>query len=600
MTDRRTRSGGSSPLLKGAALLGGAALLSKLIGTLQKIPLQNLAGDEAFGLYSAVYALAVMWMTLAAAGVPVAVSVLVAERTAEGDEDGARRVLRWSAGLLGASGLAAFAVLQLAADTFARWMGVPSAADAIRMSSLALLFAPLTAVLRGGAQGRMDMLRPAASQLAEQCARVAFMLAALLWAIGHGWSPASTAAAVHGGMAVGAAGGLAAMAIPRLRRRREGREAAAGVAGRASARSSPRGAAPAPLSGSGSAREIAGAGGARMGRREGAAWTRRELLRRIAAVALPVAAASVAAPLFGLIDAFTLPRLLQAAGQSSAEALASFGAYNRGIALLQLVVLAAGSAAAALVPALTAARTRRDHAAAGDHAALAMRLAWWFAAAAAVGLALLAGPVNVALFADGRGTAAMALLAFAAGAGALQAVAAALLQGLGDLRSPALHLAAAALVKAAANALLAPAFGIEGAAMAAIAAYGAAAALSVRRLRRMAAMPRPGVRAAGRAAASLAAMAAAVALLAAALHALAGGLPPRAAAALTALPCVAAGALVFAAALVATGALGPREWGALPGVAGTRWEARLARLAAALRRGRPDPNDSTHFIPPKG
>src|SRR5262249_23523992 len=77
---------GKQALWKGAALLGGAALLSKLIGTLQKIPLQNMAGDETFGLYSAVYALAIMWMTLAAAGVPVAVSVLVSERVAIGDE----------------------------------------------------------------------------------------------------------------------------------------------------------------------------------------------------------------------------------------------------------------------------------------------------------------------------------------------------------------------------------------------------------------------------------------------------------------------------------------------------------------------------------
>ncbi|MBN2981243.1 oligosaccharide flippase family protein [Cohnella algarum] len=574
MTERRSSGKGSSSLLKGAALLGGAALLSKVIGTLQKIPLQNLAGDEAFGLYSAVYAFAVMWMTLAAAGVPVAVSALVAERVAEGDEEGANRVLRWSAGLLIASGVAAFGLLQLGADAFARWMGVSQAADAIRTSSLALLFAPLVAALRGGAQGRMDMLRPAASQLVEQCARVAFMLAALLWALRHAWSPEATAAAVHGGMAAGAAAGLAALAGPRVWRRAIRRREAAAAASQAAS----------------------SGGSARVAPRE----PRRALLGRIAAVALPVAVASLAAPLFGLIDAFTLPRLLQSAGQSSAEALASFGAYNRGIALLQLIVMAAGSAAAALVPALTAARARGDLADAGARAAFAMRLAAWFAAAAAVGLALLARPVNVALFADGRGTAAMALLAFAAGAGALQAVGAALLQGLGDLRSPALHLAAAALVKAAANAALAPAFGIAGAALAAVAAYGTAAALTHRRLRRQAAMPRPSARAAGRGALSLAAMAAAVALLAAALNALAGGLAPRAAAALTALPCALAGAIVFAVALIATGALGPADWRALPGVAGTRREAALNRLAAVLRRGTTVAADPQNSIPPKG
>lgn len=568
-TDRR--NDGGKAVWQSAALLGGAALLSKLIGTLQKIPLQNLAGDRVFGLYSAVYSLAVMWMTLAAAGVPVAVSALVAERTASGDEEGARRVLRWSVGLLSASGLAAFGLLQWGADLFAEWMGVGEAADAIRTSSLALLFAPMTAALRGYSQGRMDMLRPAASQLSEQTARVAFMLVMLFWALGRDWSPGATAAAVHGGLAAGASAGLVAMLWMGGRRRGQAAKAPAD-------------------------RPEAPAVGAKARESRGA------LLRRIVAVALPVAAGSIVAPLFGLIDAFTVPRLLQSAGATAAEAMGSFGEYNRGIALLQLVVMAAGGASAALVPALTAARARGDASGQREQAALAMRFAWWFGSAAAVGLALLAKPVNVALFADDGGTAAMALLAFAALGGTLQAAYAALLQGLGDLRSPALYLAAAALLKAALNALLAPAFGIAGAAFAAVAAYAAAAALNALALRRRLSRdraPAAGANAGGafgfawRTAAALAAMAAAVALVRLALAALAGGLPARLAALLAALPGVAAGALVFAAALVALGAVGPREWRALPGLSGPGADKWLSRLQPkSLRQNRnPAPSE---------
>ncbi|CAM3959640.1 oligosaccharide flippase family protein [Cohnella lubricantis] len=574
-------------MARGAAWLGGAALLSKLIGTLQKIPLQNLAGDRVFGLYSAVYALAVMWMTLAAAGIPVAVSALVAERTAAGDEQGARRVLRWSAGLLSVTGLVAFALLQWGAGLFADWMGASEAEDAIRTSSLALLFAPLTAVLRGYSQGRMDMRLPALSQLAEQSARVAFMLVLLFWALHGAWSAGSTAAAVHGGLAAGAAAGLLAMLWAQRGERRLAAASSARVAIDASGKDKNEDAAAPPTE------------------------KRLALLKRIAGVALPVAAASVVVPLFGLIDTFTVPRLLQNAGDTSAEALSAFGQYNRGIALLQLIVMAAGGAAAAVVPALTAARTRGDTAGQREQAAFAMRLAWLFGAAAAVGLALLAEPVNVALFADGSGTLAMALLAFAALGGALQAVGAALLQGLGDVRSPALILAAAVLLKAALNAALAPAFGIAGAAIAALAAYAAAAALNARALRRrLAQQPRARAAAASaagsasaagcasatgahagaggaawRAALALAAMAAAVALLRLALGALTGGLPARAAALLTALPSIAAGALVYAAALAALGAVGPRQWRALPGLGGGSAADRLLlRLAPRAQR----------------
>ncbi|MFC5530019.1 polysaccharide biosynthesis protein [Cohnella yongneupensis] len=557
------KQGAKQALWQGAALLGGAALLSKLIGTLQKIPLQNMAGDETFGLYSAVYALAIMWMTLAAAGVPVAVSVLVSERVAVGDEHGAQRVLRWSLSLLGASGLVMFALLCLGADHFAHGMGVDEAASAIRMSSIALLFAPATAVLRGYRQGRMQMVQPVISQIVEQIARVSFMLIMLIYAVHAAWSPSSTAAAVHGGLATGAVAGLIAMLWGQLHWRRRGE--------------------PLVIRGKGAGSRVTGlAGRAAIQYPE----SRKKLLGRIAAVAIPVAVASVVAPLFGLIDAFSIPRLLgQRTDATSAFSLAEFGIYNRGVALNQLVIMAAAGAAAALVPAFTAARARGDDAELGKRALSATRLAWWFGTAAAVGLAILAGPINVSLFSDDKGTGALAIIAIAAAGGTLQAVSSALLQGLGDMRSPAVNLAAAALFKLTLNAVLVPAYGIRGAAAAMAAAFAAAALLNALSLRQRVQLPAPRLSVAWRSAAALAAMAAAVAAIALALGALTGALPARAAALLTALPGIALGAAVFAAALVSFGAVAPSEWRELPGISGTRIDGWLQRIhAAALKR----------------
>ncbi|MFC4600579.1 oligosaccharide flippase family protein [Cohnella hongkongensis] len=535
---------GKKALWQGAALLGGAALLTKLIGTLQKIPLQNLAGDEAFGLYTAVYALAVMWMTLASAGIPAAVSALVAEKTAKGDEEGAARVLRWAGGLLGLLGLAAFLVLWLGAGTFARWMGLEEAAPAIRMSSLALLFSPVTAVLRGDRQGRMQMVGPAVSQLIEQLARVIFMLVALAIALSGAWSASATAAAVHGGLAAGAIAGLLAMARFSAREARRDKP----VPDRAVRFPEPR---------------IA-------------------LVGRIARVAFPVAAASIVAPLFGLIDAFSIPRLLDRDGT---WALAQFGVYSRGIALLQLVVLGAAGAAAALVPALTAARARGNEKELASRALFALRLAWWFGCAAAVGLALLAAPINTALFGDDNGSAAMALVGLAAAGGTLQAVSAALLQGLGELRAPAVNLAASALLKLSLNVALVPQHGIEGAAAAMAIAYAVAAILNALSLRQRVPLPAPRAQLAWRSAAALAAMAAAVAPLALGRGGLiAAGLPARAAALLVALPGVVLGAAVFAAALVALGAVAPREWREVPGLSGTRLDRWLLRIRTLTHR----------------
>jgi len=571
---------GKKTLWQGAALLGGAALLSKLIGTLQKIPLQNIAGDEVFGLYSAVYALAVMWMTLASAGIPVAVSVLVAERQARGDEPGAQRVLRWATGLLSLSGLLMFGILWLGADLFARWMGLESAAPAIRMSSLALLFAPATAVLRGYRQGKMEMLRPAISQLTEQIGRVSFMLVALVYSVQAAWSPSATAAAVHGGLASGAVAGLIAMLVFTGNSRNK-RIVIRSTGARKSFRRN------SDINGTPDQdrdlyREY-DSGGAPI-RRIQLTESRGALVRRIFVVAIPIAIASIVAPLFGLIDAFSIPRLLHRGDVEAAWAIAQYGVYNRGVALLQLVIMGAAGAASALVPALTAARARGADAEFTTRAVFALRLAWWIGGAAAVGLALLASPINKALFADSIGTAAMAIIAFAAAGGTLQAVSAALLQGIGDLRSPAVNLAAAALLKLTLNAVLVPAYGIKGAAAAMAGAFAIAAVLNALSLRQRVQLPAPRVSLAWRSGAALAAMATAVALLALGLGALTAALPVRVAALLVALPGVAVGAAVFAAALVALGAVTPQQWRALPGLSGTRLEVLLQRIYSKYQR----------------
>lgn len=558
---------GKKEIWQGAALLGGAALLSKLIGTLQKIPLQNLAGDEVFGLYSAVYALAVMWMTLASAGIPVAVSVLVAERSAKGDEQGAERVRRWALALLGVSGLLTFGVLWLGADWFAKWMGLESAAAAIRMSSLALLFAPATAVLRGYRQGKMQMVRPAVSQLAEQIARVAFMLVALMWALQAAWSPSATAAAVHGGLAVGATAGLIAMLwVTNDQRSQRNR--------------------PIVIHSSGARKSFIKDASAGSSIRI-VKWpeSRTDILKRMIAVAIPVAIASVVAPLFGLIDAFSIPRFLRHEEIEAAWTMAQFGVYNRGVALLQLVIMAAAGAASALVPALTAAKARGDDEEFKTRALFTLRLAWWLGCASAIGLTILASPINTALFADGSGTSAMAIVAFAAIGGTLQAASAALLQGIGDLKSPAVNLAAAALLKLTLNAVLVPAYGIRGAAAALALAFAAAAVLNALSLRQRVPLPAPRVSRAWRSTAALAAMAAAVALLALALGTLFAALPARVAALLVALPGVAVGAAVFAAALVALGAISPQQWRELPGISGSKLETYLLRIHSLTHRG---------------
>ncbi|MFD0698911.1 oligosaccharide flippase family protein [Paenibacillus sp. GCM10027628] len=180
----QTKTGKSnSKLLKGAAILGVAAVLSKLLGTLQKIPLQNVAGDTAFGLYNAVYPLYILILFAATAGFPVAVSKFIAERDVLGDDRGARRIVYVSITILMGTGIVLFLFLYFGAGEIAKWIGIGRTERAIRSVSFALLLSPVLAVLRGYFQGYQNMVPTAVSQVIEQLIRVITMVALLLYLV---------------------------------------------------------------------------------------------------------------------------------------------------------------------------------------------------------------------------------------------------------------------------------------------------------------------------------------------------------------------------------------------------------------------------------
>ncbi|ETT74950.1 polysaccharide biosynthesis protein [Paenibacillus sp. FSL R7-277] len=444
-----TSNSQGSKLLQGAFILSAAAIFSKLIGTLQKIPLQNLGGDAAFGIYNTVYPLYTILVTVAMLGLPAAISRFVAEASAAQDAQKGRRVLLLSAGITAASGLVLGILVYAGAPLIAVWVGSSHIVQALRSSAWGLAVVPLMAALRGYFQGLHNMMPTAVSQVVEQSVRVAVMIALLLYLTGAGADAAGIAA---GAMLGPAGGGIAGLGVMLLYWRSHRR----GLPDRL-----PQ----APLQ-----NRTASAV-----RRDKQGIPARELL----AYGLPVMLGALAVPLIGLVDVFTVPRLLAGSGSSETAAMAQFGIYNRGLPLVQIVTMLATSLSVVFIPALAEAKYQRDEALIRTRITLSLRWFWLLGLAASVGLAVLAEPVNTALYGDAAGSGAMTWLAFTAAGGTVSIISAALLQGLGAVRAPALTLLAAALLKAALNLLLVPQQGITGAAIAGVAAHLFAAALNV-------------------------------------------------------------------------------------------------------------------------
>ncbi|NRF94726.1 polysaccharide biosynthesis protein [Paenibacillus frigoriresistens] len=566
-------------LLKGAALLGAAAILSKLLGTLQKIPLQNVAGDTAFGIYNAVYPLYILILFAATAGFPVAVSKFVAERAMDGDHQGARRIVHVSTAILMGTGFVVFVLLYFGASEIASWIGISQTERAIRSVSFALLLSPMLAVLRGYFQGYQNMVPTAVSQVIEQLIRVITMVALLLYMVALTYDEEWIAAGATFGSVTGAAAGLIVMYVywrkaMRLEKDRDkDRDRLHGVNEEEWRQSGET---------EGQRQDIMSEGdgllskernwqGPNEGRRMEGVMPSKELsswewAKRITAYAIPVCLGAIVVPLLTLVDTFTMPRLLEAAQGSEGEAMRQFGLYNRGLPLVQLVVMIASSMSAVLVPALAEAKARRQDELIRSRAEMAIRLSWLIGLGASFGLAFAAVPINVMLYKSNEASWTMAVLAFTALFSTLNAVSASVLQGAGAIRTPVKALLVAIVLKALGNVVLMPRWGIDGAALSAVIAYAAAAGLNLVQLRRCtgarfalrpyAVSPALGV---GLMGGCLAALQLLAMPAAAAWH-----VPERLSASAIALVGVVGGAAVYALALLRSGSISREELRLMP------------------------------------
>jgi stage V sporulation protein B len=84
--------------MKAQSFLGGALILTvsgvvvKLLGAAYRIPFTRIVGSEGIGLYQMAYPIYTTLLALSTAGIPVALSFLIAESRAIGDQRGARQV----------------------------------------------------------------------------------------------------------------------------------------------------------------------------------------------------------------------------------------------------------------------------------------------------------------------------------------------------------------------------------------------------------------------------------------------------------------------------------------------------------------------------
>lgn len=153
--------------LQGAFILTTATMIVKIIGAIFKIPLGNLLGGTGMGYFSSAYDLYLPFYSLAMAGLPVAISRLVAERVAEKRFADVNRTLRVAQRVFLVTGLTGTVILALVTYPYILFTGNSGALYSMMTVIPALLFCCVMSSYRGFYEGLRNMYPTAVSSIIE-------------------------------------------------------------------------------------------------------------------------------------------------------------------------------------------------------------------------------------------------------------------------------------------------------------------------------------------------------------------------------------------------------------------------------------------------
>lgn len=436
--------------VKGAAILGVAGLIVKIIGAVFRIPLVNAVGTEGMGYYNVAYPVYALLLVISTAGLPTAISKMVSQQAAVGDYTAAHNTFKVAFNVLLLGGLFTSAIMFMVSTWVADFVAQPKGVYALMAISPALFFVALLSAYRGYFQGMQMMMPTALSQVIEQVGKLAFGLY-----LAYELMP--------GGPEYGAAGALIGVAIS---------EACSFVYIMASYRMRKKSI-------------LINVDAARLGR---GALSFKHTLKKLLLIAVPVTLGACVMPIVTAIDSVIISRNLQAIGYTQQASASMYGALTGVVnPLINMPAVLSLALAMSLVPSISESQAKKDIRQIQLKSAFGLKLALLLGLPCSLGFALLAGPIIKLLFGSITGdefALSVSLLQFLSlGVLFLTLVQSmtGVLQGLGKPGLPVVGLCLGAAVKVFVSIWLIrnPNFNIMGAAIGTMACYAIAAAFDV-------------------------------------------------------------------------------------------------------------------------
>lgn len=275
-----------SGFIYGAIILAIVNFIVRIIGFSYRIILSKTIGPEGIGLFQMVHPVLMFFVTITTAGIPVAISKLVAKHNAVRNHNGVKAIFRVTL----VSTLAISIALSLSVVIFNEYisnqiLNNKDVAESIIFLSPAIILISLSSVVRGYFYGLKKISPAGISQIIEQIARIAFVLG-FLYYLGPLSSRKGALVAVIG-ISIGESFGLIWLLISYL------------FLNRKSALDKPNALRTAP------------------------GFTK--ILSQVSYIAIPITISRIVNVVLQLLNAILIPQRLVVAGYSSKEAVAIFG-----------------------------------------------------------------------------------------------------------------------------------------------------------------------------------------------------------------------------------------------------------------------------------
>ena len=362
--------------MHGAAILTVGVIVMKILGFFYKIPLGNILGDEGYSMFMGAYNIYFIFFTLATAGLPVALSRMVAEADANGRARQEQKIFRVALATFTVIGLVFFSIMFF----FPHWLAAvylenPDAGPSVRAMAPAILLVCVVSAYRGYCQGNGNMLPTTVDEVLEVLFKVlsGLVLAVLVMRRYRGTPlalPMGSAGAIFG-VSIGSAVSLLYMVI--YKHRHYGELAAPYTAGVADPNDTPDD--------------------------DDLVDPALTIVKNILTIGIPIATGACILALLNSVDSkLCMNRLQSAAGFSYQQAKVLYGVYGKAQTLFNLPAAFITPLTISIVPAISGAIARGNRRDAGAISEDSMRVAAAVSIPMGVGLAVLAGPIMHLLY----------------------------------------------------------------------------------------------------------------------------------------------------------------------------------------------------------